>query len=188
MLTSRFIEALIYATQLHADQVRKGTQIPYIAHLLGVTTLVFEGGGDEDEAIAALLHDAVEDQGGLDTLEEIRGIFGERVANIIDGCTDTYVIPKPPWRQRKEKYIDHLPDTTAEVRLVSLADKLHNARSILRDLRENGDIIWDKFNGGKDGTLWYYTTLVEVFKETESNFLTEELECVVSQIQQIADI
>jgi len=187
MLTSRFIEALIYATQLHSNQVRKGTQIPYISHLLGVTSLVLEGGGDEEEAIAALLHDSVEDQGGLETLEEIQDLFGERVAKIVDDCSDTYVIPKPPWRQRKEKYIDHLPETSPEVRLVSLADKLHNARSILKDLRENGDLIWEKFNGGKEGTLWYYTSLVKVFQEIEVNYLIEELERTVTQIQQIAD-
>jgi (p)ppGpp synthase/HD superfamily hydrolase len=188
MLSPRFVEALIYAVQLHKDQVRKGTKIPYISHLLGVTSLVLEGGGSEDEAIAALLHDAVEDQGGLDTLEEIRITFGEQVANIVDACTDAYVIPKPPWRQRKEIHIQNLRDELpgSSVRLVSLADKLYNARSILIDLRENGNQIWDKFNGGKEGTIWYYTKLVEVFREKDSNSLIDEFERVVTEIQKFA--
>jgi (p)ppGpp synthase/HD superfamily hydrolase len=188
MLTNRFTEALIYATQLHADQVRKGSSTPYVAHLLAVTALVLEAGGDEDIAIAALLHDAVEDQGGLETLAEIRKLFGERVAYIVDQCSDAYTIPKPPWRGRKEKYIERLRGASQEVRLVSLADKLHNARSLIRDLQEYGKPTWEKFNGGQEGTIWYFTTLVEVFKETESDFMVEELERVVTQIQQIAEL
>ena len=151
MLTNRFQDALIYATRLHANQTRKGSTTPYIAHLLGVTAIVLEAGGDEDQAIAALLHDAVEDQGGMQTMEVIRNRFGEHVALIVDGCTDAYQTPKPPWKERKEEYIQHLGDVPAEVRLVSLADKLHNARSILADLRSQGGQTWDKFNGGKDG-------------------------------------
>src|SRR5437660_4807656 len=125
-LTARFEEALTFATQLHAQQVRKGTRIPYVAHLLAVTALVLENGGDEDEAIAALLHDAIEDQGGAATREEIRRHFGNRVVEIVDGCTDAEVIPKPPWRPRKETFIAHLREASASVRLVVASDKLHN--------------------------------------------------------------
>jgi (p)ppGpp synthase/HD superfamily hydrolase len=185
-LTSRFEEALRYANRLHSTQNRKGTDIPYVAHLLGVTALVLEDGGDEDEAIAALLHDAVEDQGGLEILNEIRSQFGERVASIVDGLTDAYTEPKPPWQQRKEAYIEHLRHATVEVRRVSLADKLHNVRALLRTLSQEGDETWDRFRGGKTGTLWYYRTLVQVFKSTGSDFMTTELERVVARIEQLA--
>src|SRR6266705_4170467 len=133
VLTARFEEALIFATRLHASQSRKGSAIPYIAHLLAVTALVLENGGNEDEAIAALLHDAIEDQGGAATREIIRHRFGDTVVTIVDGCTDAEVIPKPPWRPRKEAYIAQLRDASASVRLVSAADKLHNARTVLAD-------------------------------------------------------
>jgi (p)ppGpp synthase/HD superfamily hydrolase len=186
MLTSRFEEAFIYASRLHAKQNRKGTKIPYIAHLLGVTALVLENGGDEDEAVAALLHDAVEDQGGLRTLQEIHRRFGDRVADIVDGLTDTYSFPKPPWRERKIYYIDHLRSASPEVRRVSLADKLHNARAILFTLQTEGEKTWDRFHGGKSGMLWYYRTLVSVFQEGGSDFLISELDRVVSQIERLA--
>src|SRR6266480_7081738 len=137
-LTSRFEEAITFATQLHAKQLRKGTTIPYIAHLLAVTALVLENGGSEDEAIAALLHDAIEDQGGAATREEIRRRFGNMVVAIVDGCTDAEVVPKPPWRGRKEAYISHLRQASPAVRLISAADKLHNARTILADYRVLG--------------------------------------------------
>ena len=183
-LTHRFENALAYAHQLHVHQRRKGNQTPYIAHLLSVTSLVLEAGGDEDTAIAALLHDAVEDQGGLETLDEIRQRFGDRVATIVEACSDTYVQPKPPWQERKEAYLQHLPESSPEAQLVSLADKLHNARSILRDLTQDGNLVWDKFNGGKAGTLWYYRRLVEIFRNVANGFLVEELTNVVSQIEQ----
>src|SRR5436305_7390897 len=144
-LTSRFEEAITFATQLHAKQLRKGTTIPYIAHLLAVTSIVLENGGNEDEAIAALLHDAIEDQGGAATREEIRHRFGDTVVAIVDGCTDAEVIPKPPWRARKEAYIAHVRQAPPSVRLVSGADKLHNARSILADYRVSGDALWQRF-------------------------------------------
>jgi len=185
-LTPRFEEALNLATRLHANQTRKGTQTPYIAHLLSVSALVLEAGADEDTAIAALLHDAVEDQGGLETLAEIRNRFGERVARIVDECSDAYNIPKPPWRERKEAYIAHLAEVSPEARLVSLADKLHNARSILRDLRQIGNRVWEKFNGGKEGTLWYYRALVETLRPLEDNFLMDELERVTKQIEALS--
>ena len=183
ILTERFEEALGYAAHLHALQKRKGTSIPYVAHLLSVTSLVLENGGDEDQAIAALLHDAVEDQGGLPTLQEIRRLFGERVARIVDGCTDAYVHPKPPWRKRKEDYLAHLRHAEADVRLVSLADKLHNARSILRDLRRDGPQSLSRFNGGRSGTLWYYRSLVTIFQELDDSLMVAELAEVVAEIE-----
>jgi (p)ppGpp synthase/HD superfamily hydrolase len=143
-LTQRFKDALDYALELHNDQQRKGSDTPYAAHLLAVASLVLEDGGDEEQAIAALLHDAPEDQGGLETLEAIRQRFGDRVADIVHGCTDTYESPKPPWRQRKENYLEHLQIAPEEVRRVSLADKLHNARSILTDLLRSGEVVWER--------------------------------------------
>ncbi len=185
-LTDRFEQALLYATEIHAAQLRKGTDIPYIAHLLAVTSLVLEDGGDEDQAIAALLHDAPEDQGGLAVLDEIRRRFGDRVAEIVDGCTDTYEHPKPPWRQRKKAYLDHLLLASDEVRRVSLADKLHNARSILYDLRRSGDGTWQRFKGGKQGTLWYYQSLVQVFLKLGGSPLVEELVRTVEEIERLS--
>src|ERR1051325_12202408 len=129
-LTSRFEDALSFAARLHSGQLRKGTAIPYVSHLLAVASVALEHGADEDEAIAALLHDAVEDQGGAPTREEIRRRFGDRVVEIVDGCTDAETVPKPPWRERKERYIAHVAEASPSVRLVSASDKLHNARSI----------------------------------------------------------
>ena len=166
-LTERFEQAFQLAFELHRRQFRKGSRTPYVAHLMGVAALVIEDGGNEDEAIAALLHDAPEDQGGRAVLEEIRRIFGGHVAEIVDGCTDTYECPKPPWRGRKERYLEHLRSAPPDVRRVSLADKLHNARSLLADLERYGDPLWGRFNGGKEGTLWYYQALLEVFRETD---------------------
>jgi (p)ppGpp synthase/HD superfamily hydrolase len=186
-LTPRFEEALVYATRLHARQKRKGTEIPYVTHLMSVAALVLEDGGGEDEAIAALLHDAVEDQGGKATREEIRRRFGDRVAHIVDGCTDADGIPKPPWQERKERYIEHVRHAPPEVRRVSVADKLHNARTILADFRQDGGTVWARFSGGKEGTLWYYRTLAQVFREAGSGFMVEELNRVVSELEQLAE-
>jgi (p)ppGpp synthase/HD superfamily hydrolase len=185
-LTGRFEDALVYASQLHANQSRKRSYVPYISHLLAVTALVLEDGGDEDQAIAALLHDAVEDQGGLATLEEIRNRYGERVASIVDTCTDTYTIPKPPWRQRKEDYIAALRVADSAARRVSLADKVHNARSTLRDLTREGNAIWARFNGGKEGTLWYYHQLIDAFSEFGSTYLLDVLKRTVSDIESLS--
>ena len=190
-LTPRFGQALLFAFQLHNGQLRKGSRTPYIAHPLGVTSLVLEDGGDEDEAIAALLHDAAEDQGGLETLEQIRRRFGDRVAMIVDGCTDTYETPKPAWRQRKDDYLAHLPTASPSVWRVSLADKLHNARTILVDLHSQGGQVWERFNGGKDGSLWYYHSLVQIFQQLYNSGLVRSpmvamLDEVVAQIEQLA--
>jgi (p)ppGpp synthase/HD superfamily hydrolase len=186
LLGARFHEALVYAAQLHGTQTRKGTGIPYIAHLLGVTALVLEAGGDEDEAIAALLHDSAEDQGGQKTLAEIRQRFGTRVAEMVDGLTDTYDCPKPPWRQRKESYLAHLRHASPEVRRISISDKLHNARSIIADLHINGESVWERFKGGKEGSLWYYRRLVEIYQEKEDGYLVEELDRVVCEMERLA--
>jgi len=186
-LTHRFNEALELAFHLHQDQYRKGTGIPYIAHLLGVTALVLEAGGDEDQAIAALLHDAAEDQGGKETLDEIQRHFGDRVAEIVDGCTDTYETPKPSWLRRKEDYLEHLRTASPDIRRVALADKLHNARSILSDLRSSNENVWLRFNGGKDGTLWYYRSLVKIFQEIDGSPMVDELSRVVEEIESSSD-
>ena len=185
-LTAHFEEALVFATQLHAEQTRKGTAIPYISHLMAVTAIVLENGGNEDEAIAALLHDAVEDQGGAVTREEIRRRFGNTVVAIVDGCTDADVIPKPPWRARKDAYIVHIRFASSSVRLVSAADKLHNARAVLADYRVLGDVLWQRFNGGKEGTLWYYRAVTNALKDAGMNPVVEELERVVSEIERLA--
>jgi (p)ppGpp synthase/HD superfamily hydrolase len=186
-LGPRFEQALLLATRKHAGQRRKGTDIPYVSHLLSVAGLVLEAGGDEDLAIAALLHDVVEDCGGAPMLQEIRSQFGERVAHVVDGCTDTDLTPKPPWRQRKEDYLKHLRTADADTCLVSAADKLHNARSILADYRQLGEPVWERFQGKRDGTLWYYRALVDEFKRQKTNRLADQLERVVSELEALSD-
>lgn len=175
MLTPRFDDAFLFAHSLHRTQVRKGTAIPYISYLMTVSALVIEHGGDEDQAIAALLHDGPEDQGGTATLAEIRGRFGERVAAIIADCTDAWVEPKPDWRPRKEAYLAHLPEKPKESLLVSLADKTHNAEAILHDYREIGDALWPRFNGGDTGTRWYYSALAQAFAKIMPGRLANRL-------------
>ena len=186
ILSSRFENALHLANQLHQTQLRKGTEIPYFAHLMGVASLVLEHGGNEEEAIAGILHDAVEDQGGKKTLQLIREQFGDTVADIVMGCTDADVIPKPPWKARKEAYIAHVATASPSVRLVSACDKLHNARAILSDYYQNGDHVWDKFKGGKEGTLWYYRSLVTEFKKHGDSPLLQELDRTVTQLERLA--
>ena len=186
MLSQRFEDALVFAARLHARQTRKGTSIPYITHLMAVAGMVLENGADEDTAIAALLHDAIEDQGGASTREEIRRRFGDRVVEIVNGCTDAESTPKPPWRQRKEAYIRHIAHAGAAVRLVSAADKVHNARAILADYRALAEPLWKRFTGGKEGTLWYYRTLVETYRQAGPSALASELERVVAEIERLA--
>lgn len=182
MLTERFDEALAYASRIHREQRRKGTDIPYISHLLGVASLALEAGADEDQAIAALLHDAVEDQGGAERLADIRARFGDRVAAIVDHCTDTDVEPKPPWRARKEAYIASLACKPAESLMVSLADKTHNASAILADLSRHGPAVWERFTGGKDGTLWYYAALVVSFDAQLPGHATRRFAAMVAEM------
>jgi (p)ppGpp synthase/HD superfamily hydrolase len=164
-LSHRYARALRFAFSLHAQHQRKGGGVPYVAHLLSVSALVLEYGGDEDLAIAALLHDAVEDQGGVPTGYLIRSEFGDVVADIVDGCTDSVAIPKPPWRARKEQYLAHLQHASPAILLVSSCDKLHNARSVVSDLRTVGEQVWSRFAGGKDGSLWYYRSLAATFTQ-----------------------
>lgn len=185
-LTARFERALIYGTRLHKDQMRKGTGIPYVSHLLAVASIVLENDGTEDEVIAAFLHDAVEDQGGRKVLEDIGKTFGQAVADIVSGCTDAWTEPKPPWRERKEKYISHLNTATPSVLLVSCADKLHNARTILADYKEDGEKLWGRFRGGKEGTLWYYRALVDAFRKTGGpRRLIEGLDDRVTELERV---
>jgi len=179
----KFIQALDYAARLHASQIRKKTERPYIGHLLSVTSIVIEYGGDEEMAIAALLHDAVEDQGGLPRLREIRRKFGKRVAHIVDGCTDSYTEPKPSWLERKRAYVQRLKRESEEVRLASAADKLSNVRETIHDLRVYGEGIFERFTGKKEGTLWYYRALVEEFRKAGSNPLIEELTRSVEELE-----
>ena len=187
-LGARFLRAFNFAAEKHAGQTRKASTIPYIAHLMGVASLVLEFGGDEDLAIAALLHDVVEDCGGAPMLKEVRRRFGRRVAKIVDGCTDSDTDPKPPWRERKETYIRHLKNADAETRLVSAADKLNNVRSILADYRQVGESVWARFRGGREGTLWYYRALLEEFLRSKPNRLIGELELAVRDLEASAKL
>jgi (p)ppGpp synthase/HD superfamily hydrolase len=185
-LGQRFNDAFLYAADKHATQKRKKTDVPYISHLMAVAALVLEAGGGEDEAVAALLHDVVEDCGGHPVLDEIRSRFGNQVAEIVDGCTDAYTIPKPPWKARKLEYLDHLREAGDGVRLVSAADKLHNVRTILADFRKDGDSVWERFSGRRDGTLWYYRAVLDVLREGKPNRLIEELQRVVTELETLA--
>ena len=164
VLTDRFAQAFAFASVVHASQTRKGTAIPYLSHLMGVASFVLEHGADEDTAIAALLHDAPEDQGGYAMLAQIKARFGDRVEKIVHGCTDTFEDPKPAWQKRKEDYIAHL-DREADMAtcLVSVADKLHNARAILHDLRNVGVAVFERFSVSQGQTGWYYGNLARVF-------------------------
>lgn len=189
LLTSRYREALWFAAFLHAGQYRKGTPIPYVAHLLSVSSLVLEHGGNEDEAIAGLLHDAAEDQGGEDVLEKIADRFGSQVAAIVEACSDSKETPKPPWRVRKERYLEHLASVSPGALLVSMADKLHNARAILADYRQVGEMLWERFQGGREGTLWYYGALVAAFSKRDAcPGLRSELERVVAELTRLTAV
>jgi len=181
-LGDRFRRALAYAARLHATQFRKGTTRPYVAHLLGVTSIVLTHGGDEDDAIAALLHDAVEDQGGKPLLREIRTRFGARVARIVDACTDADTYPKPPWRARKERYLRHLRTAEASARLVSAADKIYNAQETLMDARELGSDVWKRFHASREETLWYYGEVVKILRRKGPRALAAELERIVAEL------
>lgn len=187
-MSDRFIRALGRTVEIHRDHVRKRTEsdpeIPYVAHLLSVCGLVLQDGGNEDEAIAALLHDAAEDRGGEIRLAEIENEFGSNVAMIIAECSDTFESPKPPWRERKETYLAHLPTASRSALRVSVADKLDNARAILLDYRRVGEGLWERFDPDAD-QLWYYRSLVETYRGIDSfeSPLIEELDRVVSQLE-----
>lgn len=194
--SERFENALTYTTRLHSGQYRKSHGVPYVTHLLGVAALVGANGGTEDQVIGALLHDAVEDQPeGLsedeDTTvrDEIREQFGSSVLDIVDQCTDSFDHDTEPWETRKNAYLEQLNKKSGDAPsvLVALADKLYNARTILRDLRRTGMEIFDRFNGGVDGTLWYYRALADAFLEKEMGYMAEELDRVVREMETRVD-
>lgn len=184
----RFEEALVLAARLHADQVRKMSNTPYLGHLLAACATVVAHGGDEDEAIGALLHDAVEDQGGPPTRAEIARRFGERVAQIVDGCTDATQMPKPPWRERKESHLARLAGESASVGLVEAADKLDNARALVREYRRLGPAMWSHFRGGRDGTIWYYRAMLDTLRPLAPSALILELQEVIGQLEQLVAV
>lgn len=182
-LTDRFDRALQYTADVHRHQTRKAGDIPYLGHLLSVAGLVIGAGGTETQAIAALLHDAAEDQGGADTVAEIEELFGAQVAAIVGECSDTFETPKPPWLPRKERYIELLAKVSDEAILVSLADKLDNARALLRDHRAVGDAVWQRFNQHHPGAhLWYYRALLDVYDRRSDSALVGELREVIETL------
>ncbi len=182
-LGERLQRAFRYAAKMHKGQARKQTAVPYLSHVMAVASLVLEAGGDEDMAIAALLHDVVEDCGGMPQLREIHRQFGPRVARIVKGCTDSFVEPKPDWIERKREYLREVKHADAETRLVSASDKLHNVRTILSDYRQDGEAIWTRFNGRKEGTLWYYRALSDEYQRRQPNRITRELAIVVAELE-----
>jgi (p)ppGpp synthase/HD superfamily hydrolase len=182
-LSGRFDEAFRYAHDVHADQTRKGTQSPYISHLMGVSSIVIDDGGSEDEAIAALLHDAAEDRGGRERLADIRQRFGETVARIVEDCTDSWEEPKRPWAERKRAYVHHARKLPAPSLRVSVADKVHNAYAILRDLRDIGEAVWDRFSATPDDVMAYYEGLVRAYREAGGGRLVDELDRIVRGIR-----
>jgi (p)ppGpp synthase/HD superfamily hydrolase len=188
-LTSRFVDALAYACEVHREQTKKGGPVPYVSHLLEVAALVLAYGGDEDEAIAALLHDSVEDHPDIVSFERLAERFGGHVAAIVETCSDATVIPKPPWRPRKEKYLAHLRTAEQSVLIVAAADKLANARAVLKDYREIGEKIWSRFNAGRHDQLWYYRAVTDTLSfATDSGPvrpLVEELERAVSELESL---
>ncbi len=182
-LTSRFDDAVRYAREVHAGQARKGTDIPYLGHLIGVSSIVLDDGGTEDEAIAALLHDAAEDHGGRERLENIRAHFGDAVAAIVADCTDSWETPKRPWIERKRAYVEHAHTLGPSSLRVSAADKVHNAYAILRDLRNSGEKVWERFSAGPDDVMDYYESLVRAFRKAGGGRLVDELDRIVRGIR-----
>lgn len=189
----RFRDALVWAAELHEDQTRKGGNIPYVGHLIGVSAIVLEHGGNEDQAIAALLHDALEDQAHKMSAGEIRARFGDTVERIVEACTDgdpeeQLDRNKAKWRVRKEKYIAAMATKPPEAIIVSMADKLYNARAILEDYRAIGEPLWSRFTTGRDGTLWYYTALVAAFESFGHDRLWGELSRTVSELKNLVGV
>ena len=192
LLTDRFKEAFLYCLQLHGDDTRKGKPVPYIAHLMSVCALVLEHGGSEDEAIAALLHDALEDHPDTASRPDIRARFGVDVLHFVESCTDTPSDyqggEKPPWRSRKQRLLDHIAKASPGLLRIALADKLHNARSLLADYRQQEDTLWERFNAGKADQLWFYQSLVRTFRDAgATGYLIEELERVVTELVALCD-
>lgn len=186
-LGPRLQQAFRYATEKHAGQTRKQTAVPYLSHLMAVASLVLEAGGDQEMAIAALLHDVVEDCGGMPRLREIRRKFGARVAKIVEGCTDSFSDPKPPWLERKQAYLAKLKQEDGDTRVVSASDKLHNVRTVLTDYHQDGESVWKRFTGKREGTLWYYRALSDEFGR-KPNRITRELEIAVRELENAAGV
>jgi (p)ppGpp synthase/HD superfamily hydrolase len=184
-LSVRFDEALVLASSLHRAQARKSSGVPYIAHLLSVASLVLEEGGSEDMAIAALLHDAAEDQGGEETLAGIAAAFGAPVARWVRQASDTFVLPKPEWEARKQHHLTEIPMADWEAQLIMLADKVHNARSILADHARVGSEVWDRFTAPRERTVWYYEGLLEAFERGLSPVLYDTLHDCVRRMKEL---
>ena len=185
--SSRVSDAFALARALHNGQKRRGSGVPYLTHLLAVAALVGEHGGDEEQFIAALLHDAVEDQGGQVTLDRIRNDFGAHVAELVLGASDADVIPKPPWQARKEQHVAHVATAGADLKLIVAADKLHNARCVYRDLRNEGAAVWQRFQGRCDGTLWYYAAMLEALRQDWSHPILDELSEAIDALNGVAE-
>ena len=183
MLSRRFDDALGFASQIHRKQVRKVSNTPYIAHLLSVCALVLEYGGDEDCAIAGLLHDAVEDQGGREMADKIGLRFGDRVRGIVLECSDRTDKTDLPWRARKEAYIRAIATKTEDAILVTTCDKLHNATAILQDLRSDGLAVYRRFSVGRDDVLWYYRELADALSQRAPYDLAFRLSVTVAQLE-----
>lgn len=182
----RFQDALVYTCTIHDGQIRKKTGMPRVAHLISVAGLVLEHGGTEDEGIGALLHDAVEDAGGWPRLDDIQLRFGDAVTALVRGCTESDITPRPPWRERKQAYVQHLMHGSDSIQFIAAADKLHNARALRRGLAADGDRIWEKYKGGRAGTIWYYRALIEVLRRRAPGQLISELTRVVDEIEELA--
>jgi (p)ppGpp synthase/HD superfamily hydrolase len=185
--SERLAGALALAERLHRDQMRKASSIPYVSHLLAVAALTLEHGGDEDQAMAALLHDAAEDQGGVATLEMIRDDFGDRVAAIVAACSDTFETPKPEWRTRKESFVSGLESISLDALLVVAADKLHNATTMLEGYRAIGIELWSRFTGSRDQQLWYLESVAEICAQRlrgDALRLADRLSSVVAQLEE----
>jgi (p)ppGpp synthase/HD superfamily hydrolase len=194
-LSIRFDHALLFAAQVHRNQDRKRSGIPYVSHLLGVASIVLDYGGDEDMGIAALLHDAAEDHGGRAMLSTIEQLFGPRVAKIVDGCTDSYGDEdraKPKWYPRKLRYLRRVRKEDAETRFVSAADKLYNTRAVLRDVRQSGDSAFDRFSAPKTKVLWYYRSLVREYRAGGMTHLLkpllDDLDRTVTELEHLSGL
>lgn len=183
--THRIVEAFAFAQKVHADHTRKGADVPYITHVMAVAAIVGEHGGDEDTFIAALLHDAVEDGDGYTTLAQIRAQFGAHVADMVEACSDAFEKPKPNWRERKERFIASMCTAVPKVRLIVAADKLHNLCATIGDYRSLGEEVWRKFNGGRDGTLWYYAAIAQTLADGWDHPLIEDLVAGVEELHEI---
>ncbi len=183
----RYNFAINYAANLHNGQYRKGTQIPYITHLMSVSSSVFEYGGNLDQAIAGLLHDSIEDQGAKTNYEEIKSHFGEVVEEIVRACTDSESIPKPPWQERKSQYLRNLKHKPQYIKLVVACDKLHNAQSIVRDVHIHGKTVWNRFNATPTQTLWYYEGILSAISDL-NNPVIKTLEKVILDLKALVEV